>query len=184
MKPKVIAVVGGKKVGKTTTTENLVAELAKRGYKVAALKHISEPDWTIDTPGKDTYRFAQKGAQTIIVIAPNEVVTIQKGNTENISLETLLKKAEGNSVILIEGLKQTVAKKTSIPKIVVVTSQQDAEYALKTYRPILAFSGPYNTEKLSSAVPYVDGLKNPEKLADIAEKQVLENNTRRTQCFP
>jgi molybdopterin-guanine dinucleotide biosynthesis protein MobB len=40
MKPKVIAVVGGKKVGKTTTTENLIKELTRRGLKVAAVKHI------------------------------------------------------------------------------------------------------------------------------------------------
>lgn len=174
MKPKVIAVVGGKKVGKTTTTENLIFELTKRGCKVAALKHISEPDWTVDTPGKDTYRFAQKGAKKIIVFAPNELVTIEKGSTERVSLDSLLAKAKGNSVLLIEGLKHTVAKRTSIPKIVVVTSQEEAETALKIYKPVLAFSGPFNTEKLSKKIPYANGLSEPAKLADIVEKQVLK----------
>ncbi len=174
MKPKVIAIVGGKKVGKTTTTENLIAELTRRGYTVAALKHISEPEWTVDTPGKDTYRFSQKGAKSIIVLAPNELVVIEKGSTEKVTLKALLSKAKGNNVVLIEGLKRTVAKKTSVPKIVVVTSQQEVEAALKVYKPILAFSGPYKTEILLTGISYANGLTEPAKLADIVEKQVLK----------
>ena len=73
-----IAVVGTKKSGKTTTTENLIRELTKRGYNVAAIKHIPEPDFTIDTPGKDTWRYAQAGAKTVISVATNETVTIEK----------------------------------------------------------------------------------------------------------
>jgi molybdopterin-guanine dinucleotide biosynthesis protein MobB len=174
MKQKVISIVGGKKVGKTTTTENLTAELTKRGYSVTAIKHISEENWTIDTPGKDTWRFAQKGAKKIVVLSPNEIVTIEKGNTEKVTIKDLLKRAKGNDIVLTEGLKKTVAKKTSIPKIAVVTSHLEAEKALKIYRPILAFSGPFNTQSISKTVPYVNGLAEPEKLADIVEK-ILKN---------
>ena len=56
-----MVVVGSKKSGKTTTTENLTRELTKRGYNVAAIKHVSEQDFTIDTVGKDTWRFAKAG---------------------------------------------------------------------------------------------------------------------------
>ncbi len=174
MKPKTIAVIGGKKVGKTTTTENLIRELTNRGYKVAAIKHISEPDFTIDKPGKDTYRFAQNGAKTIIVVSPEEVATIEKTNTESVPLEALLKKCRESDVVLIEGLKKRVAKKASIPKIAVVTSKEEAENAHTKYNPILAFSGPYNTQTLYSKIPYVDALKNPEKLADIVENKILK----------
>jgi len=174
VKPKVLAVVGGKKVGKTTTTENLISQLTKRGYKVAALKHVSEEDFTLDTPGKDTWRFAQHGAKTIIAMGPNEVATIEKGSTTNLPLTALLKKCKGNDIILIEGFKKTVAKKTSIPKIVVVTSQNEATNALQKYKPILAFSGPYNTQNLSATTPYANALKNPEKLADIVETKLLK----------
>ena len=174
MKQKVIAIVGAKKVGKTTTTENLIAELTNRGYKVAAIKHISEPDWTIDTPGKDTYRFAQKGAKTIIAIAATEITTIEKTRTEKISLNELMKKAKGHDIILTEGLKREVAKKTSIPKIVVVTTREEAENALKTYRPIFAFSGPYNTQNMNCEIPYVNAQKEPEKLAALIEKEIIK----------
>jgi molybdopterin-guanine dinucleotide biosynthesis protein B len=175
LKPKVIAVVGAKKVGKTTTTENLIAELIKRGYKVAAIKHISEPQWTIDTPGKDTYRFGQKGANPIIVLAPNETVTIQKGATEKTTLTTLLKKATDTDVVLTEGFKKTVAKRTTVPKIAVVTTKEQAQQAQKTYKPILAFSGPFNTHELFPATPYINGLTEPGKLADLTEEKILKN---------
>src|SRR3989337_600613 len=78
---------------------------------------ISPSVFTVDTPGKDTWRYAQKGAKTIIIISPNEIATIEKGNTENVSLQTLLKKCRENDVVLIEGLKKQVARKPSMPKI-------------------------------------------------------------------
>lgn len=174
MKPKVIAIVGGKKVGKTTTTENLIAELTKRGCRVAAVKHISEPDWTIDTPGKDSYRFAQKGAKTVIVVGKDELVTIEKGSTEEIPISAILKKAEDCDIVLTEGFKKTVAKKSSIPKIAVVTSKEEAKKALETYRPILAFSGPCNPG--NPKIPYLNGLTEVAKLADLAEKQMLKQH--------
>jgi len=169
-----IAVVGTKKSGKTTITENLIRELTKRGYKVAAIKHIPEPDFTIDTAGKDTWRYAQAGAKTVISVAANEIATIEKTTTSNVSLEKLLKKCRGNDVVFIEGLKNLVASKKKILKIVVAKSQTEATNALETYQPILAFSGPYATENLGFQVPYADGLKNPEKLADIIENTLLK----------
>jgi len=171
---QIVAVVGSKKSGKTTTTENLIKELTERGYKVAAIKHISEPDFTIDTARKDTWKFAKAGAETIISVAANEIATIEKGTTENLSLDRLLKKCRDNDVVLIEGLKKLVALNSNIPKIVVAKSKREAVNALETFKPVLAFSGLYSTETFSSEAPYADGLKNPKKLADIVEKAILK----------
>ena len=100
MKPKVIAVVGSKKSGKTTTITNLIQELTKRGYKTAAIKHIAEPNFTIDTTGKDTWKFAQAGAKTIITVATNETATIEKTPIEDLSLNALLKKCKDNNIMI------------------------------------------------------------------------------------
>ena len=171
---QVIAVVGSKKSGKTTTIENLIRELTKKGYKVAAIKHVSEPDFTIDTAGKDTWKFAKAGAKTTISIAANEIATIEKVPIESLSLETLLKKCTGNDVVFIEGLKKLVTAKKNVPKIVVVKSMKEALNALETFEPVLAFSGPYSTEALVFKTPYADALTNPQKLADIVEKTILK----------
>jgi molybdopterin-guanine dinucleotide biosynthesis protein MobB len=176
LKTQAIAVVGSQKSGKTTTTEKLIRELTNRGYNVAAIKHISEPDFTIDTPGKDTWKYAQSGAKTIISAAANEIATIEKTTSRNISLEALLKKCRGNDIVFIEGFKKLVATKKNIPKIVVVKSTQETMNALESFKPILAFSGPYSTEALDlgSKIPYANALKNPEKLATIIENNLLK----------
>ena len=171
---QVIAVVGSKKSGKTTPSETHIKEFTKKGYNFSAIKHVSEPEFTIDTPGKDTWKFAQEGAKTILSVATNEIATIEKTTTSNVSLEKLLKKCRGNDVVFIEGLKNLVASKKKILKIVVAKSKTEATNALGTYQPILAFCGPYATEHLGFQVPYADGLKNPEKLADIIENTLLK----------
>jgi len=171
-KPLVIAVVGSKSSGKTMTIEILTRELTRRGYKIAAVKHIPEPDFTIDKIGKDTWRFAQSGAKTIISVASNEIATIEKRNTENFSLKEILKRCKGHDIIFVEGFRKLVGKDKSIHKIVVVKSAEEASEAIKNFEPILAFTGPYSTKALYPKIPYLDLLKNPEKIAEIVEKAV------------
>ena len=169
-KPNVVAIVGSKKSGKTTTVENLIREFVKRKYRVAAIKHVSEKDFTIDTPGKDTWRFAQAGAQTIVSASANEVATIEKKPLEVFSVDDLLKKCAGNDFVFTEGFKWLMSRKQDIQKVVVVKSAQEVENALKLFYPILAFSGPYSSRGVNDQVPYQDGLREPEKLADIIEE--------------
>ena len=74
---KIIDVAGLKKSGKTTVVENLVQGLKSLGYKVGTVKKIHIPGFTIDTPGKDTYRHKQAGAEFVISLAPEEVALIR-----------------------------------------------------------------------------------------------------------
>ena len=171
-KPLVIAVVGSKSSGKTTTIEILARELTKRGYKIAAVKHIPEPNFTIDHAGKDTWRFAQSGAKIIISVASNEIATIEKMDTENFSLKEILKKCKGHDIIFIEGFRKLLGKDKSIYKIAVVKSAEEASEAVKNFEPILAFAGPYSTETMYPKIPYVDFSSNPEKIAKIVERAV------------
>jgi molybdopterin-guanine dinucleotide biosynthesis protein B len=172
LKAAIIAVVGSKKSGKTTTIEALTRELVKRGFKVATVKHVSEPDFTIDTKGKDTWRFAQAGARTVILASTNEVATIEKTGLKNLSVDLILRKCEGNDVVLLEGFRKFVGKNESVHKIVVVKSAEEALEAEKSFMPILAFTGPYSTQNLDLRVPYVDAVEKPKKLADIVESVV------------
>lgn len=172
MKTMIIAIVGSKKSGKTTTIEALTRELVKRGFKVAAIKHVSEPDFTIDTEGKDTWRFAQAGAKTIVLASSNEIVTIEKTGLKDLSIDVILQKCEGNDVIFLEGFRKFVSKNWNVHKIVVVKSAEEALEAAKSFAPVLAFTGPYSTQNLDTDIPYVDALKEPEKLADIVEDVV------------
>ena len=164
---KVIAVVGSKNSGKTTTIEKLVNELTKRGINIAVIKHISQPDFTIDTVGKDTWKFAKAGAKTIISVAKHEIAKIEKTSFDKISLEKLLKKCEGSELVIIEGLKKLLATNENIPKIAVVINAEEVKKAIKLFRPILAFSGPFAVKKANLTIPYANGLESSQKLADI-----------------
>jgi len=178
MKSQVIAIVGTKKSGKTTTIENLIREFTKRGYKVAAIKHVPEPDHTIDTSGKDTWRYAQAGARTVVSAAFGEIATIEKVPLETVKLSDLVKKCKGNDLVFIEGLKKKVAKRKNIPKIVVAKSMDEVVNAVEIYKPILAFSGSYSTKNLKFESPYANSLENPEQLADIIETKLLKKGFR------
>jgi len=174
-KPAVIAVVGSKSSGKTTTIEALTRELTKRGYKIAVVKHIPEPNFTIDKRGKDTWRFAQSGAQTIVSVASNELATIEKVSTKNFSLKEILQRCEGHDIVFIEGFRKLVDRNRDIHKILAVKSVGEALEAVKTFKPILAFTGPYSTENLNLKIPYMDVLKNPERIADAVERVVRKH---------
>jgi molybdopterin-guanine dinucleotide biosynthesis protein B len=176
MKTAVIAVVGSKSSGKTTTVEMLTRELTKRGYRIAAIKHVPEPNFTMDTVGKDTWRFAKSGAKTIVSVASSEIATIEKANEDDFSVKTILKKCRDSDIVFLEGFRKIVSKKRSIQKIVVVKSREEALESIKQFKPILAFVGPYSTENLNLKVPYVDVLKSPEKIADIVENAVKKSN--------
>jgi molybdopterin-guanine dinucleotide biosynthesis protein MobB len=171
-RPVVIAIVGSKNSGKTATIEALTRELTKRSYKIAAVKHIPEPDFTIDTLGKDTWRFAQAGAKTIISVTKNEIATIEKVKTENLPLKEILRKCKECDIVFLEGFKEFVSKNKDIRKIVVVKSAKEAYEAAENFKPILAFTGLCSIESLKLKLPYVDVLKNSERIADIVENAI------------
>jgi molybdopterin-guanine dinucleotide biosynthesis adapter protein len=57
----IISIVGKSSSGKTTLLEGLIAELKRRGRRVAIVKHSHHAD-DLDTRAKDTWRFTQAGS--------------------------------------------------------------------------------------------------------------------------
>jgi len=172
MRPVVIAVVGTKKSGKTATIEILTRELTNRGYRIAAVKHIPEPNFTIDKEGKDTWRYAQSGAKTVIGASADEIATIEKVHGRSLSLKEILQKCGDSDIVFLEGFRKLVAESKDIHKIVVVKSAEDVSEAVKTFEPMLAFTGPYSAEGLNQKIPYADIFKNGKKIADLIERVV------------
>ncbi len=58
----IISIVGKSDAGKTTLLESLIAELKRRGFKVAIVKHSHHAD-DLDTATKDTWRFTRAGSE-------------------------------------------------------------------------------------------------------------------------
>lgn len=168
-----VAVVGSKKSGKTTAVETLVRGLVRKGYTVATVKHISEPNFTVDTKGKDTWRHAQAGASTVISVAPNELTVIKKVDTTKYSLEQITRNCEDDvEIIILEGFKKLIGQDPIVPKIVAVKTTEEVLEASKHFKPILTFVGPISTEAKKLKIPYVDVLKEQQKLVDLVDGKI------------
>lgn len=87
--------------GKTTLMERVIRMLTEQGVKVAVIKHDGH-GFEIDRPGKDSYRHAQAGAQTVVLTSPDKTAVIEQfGRT----LEQCISRISGADVILAEGFK-------------------------------------------------------------------------------
>ena len=85
--------------GKTTYLESLVAELKRRGVRVAVVKHDAH-SFTLDREGKDSRRFADAGAEVVAVADSGKWALMEY---RPVGFEELLSKITGVDLILVEG---------------------------------------------------------------------------------
>ena len=101
----ILSVVGKSGSGKTSLLEKLIAELKRRNYRVATIKHHSHPGFEIDYPGKDTWRHAQAGSDLVIIAAPDKIASIRRLERE-LSLDEIVAPITGVDIILTDGFKR------------------------------------------------------------------------------
>ncbi len=91
--------------GKTTLIEKVVKILKARGLRVAVIKHASA-GFDLDKPGKDSWRFQQAGADSVVLVGPGEMAIIKKTEQEPTPEE--LERAAGDvDIIIHEGFKKS-----------------------------------------------------------------------------
>ncbi len=113
MKPPVVSIVAKSGTGKTTLLEKLIAEMKRRGYRVAAIKHDAH-SFNIDREGKDSWRLTQAGADTMLITSPAKVAMIKQnpvGHEPSLD-ETVATFCDDVDIVLTEGFK-----KSAMPKI-------------------------------------------------------------------
>ncbi|MGA1793048.1 MAG: molybdopterin-guanine dinucleotide biosynthesis protein B [Thermoplasmatota archaeon] len=74
----IVALIGLKKSGKTTTAEALIREFKARGYKVGGVKFMILSKFTVDTEGKDTWRHKEAGADVVVSLSRDELAYIER----------------------------------------------------------------------------------------------------------
>jgi len=169
----IIAVVGSRKSGKTTAVEALINGLTRKGYKVATVKHIPEPDFTMDTKEKDTWRHTKAGALVTMGVAPNELAIIKKADTTKYGLTEIIKHCEDEAnIIILEGFRDLVAQNPLIPKVIAVKTMEEVKETSKYFEPIIAFVGAIPSKPKRLRIPYIDSLQKPEKLVEIVENKI------------
>ena len=106
----VYSVVGYSGAGKTVFLEKLIPELRGRGLSLAVVKHDSH-NFEIDKEGKDSWRFAQAGADVVAVVSRGKAALIEY---RDIGLDGVLNRIRDVDLILTEGYKNGDYKKIAI----------------------------------------------------------------------
>ena len=110
----IISVVGKSGVGKTTFLEKLIAELKRRGLRVAVIKHDVH-GFQIDRPGKDSWRLAQAGSDSVVIASAKKLALIKRLEGE-MALGEIAAFLTDVDIILTEGYKRGDAPKIEVSR--------------------------------------------------------------------
>ena len=80
--PSFITVAGLKKSGKTTVAEALIAELSRRGFRVASVKSMRHGAFSLEPEGADTRRHLAAGSEAVLAFAADEEAVFARRSAE------------------------------------------------------------------------------------------------------
>ena len=164
--PQIVTFIGWHDCGKTTLAVQVVSHLKEMGYRVAVVKSSKEEGVAFDTPGSDSYRHRQAGADSVLFVAPDQMV-LMTDNT-NISLTTIAHRYLPDFDIVIgEGFKHA----GHVAKIEVVRDPK--QQLRKEVHGVIAVATDLN---ISSN--YIFRLNESRKIALFIQKRFLDNGEK------
>jgi molybdopterin-guanine dinucleotide biosynthesis protein B len=122
MKPPVICIVGKSKSMKLMIMQELILELKARRLRVGALKYHKHGDFEIDIEGKDTWKYAKAGADTVAISSSMKIAIIKKESCEPDIDDIIEKYFADCNIVFADGF--TLSDK---PRIIVTDSEEDIE---------------------------------------------------------
>lgn len=126
-----IGIVGSKNAGKTTLIEKLIGSLKDMGCKIVTVKHTSHKH-TFDSPGKDTDRHRQAGAELILAIGESNFALFGSGSKDFPGkFQTIL--TNHFDICLIEGDKHSANPKILLTRNIEKLNDQIPENIIATY---------------------------------------------------
>lgn len=105
--PPAVCIVGRKNSGKTTLAVALLAELRRRGLRVASIKH-GHHAFETDQPGRDSWRHFNEGeAEATIMAGAGKIALVMRmdGEPDPAALVRELYAGRGYHLVLVEGYK-------------------------------------------------------------------------------
>jgi molybdopterin-guanine dinucleotide biosynthesis protein B len=111
MNQRIFGITGWKNSGKTTLTEQLVAELSARGHVISTVKHAHHA-FDIDQPGTDSFRHRAAGASEVAIVSGVRWALMHElRNADEPDLQTILSRLSPCDLVLVEGYKRESHKK-------------------------------------------------------------------------
>jgi molybdopterin-guanine dinucleotide biosynthesis adapter protein len=153
--------------GKTTLIEGIIRDLKSKNYKVGILKHDVQK-FQVDYPGKDSYRFTEAGADSVVIDSPFKLAMIQNIYREK-SIDEILQLFNNEDIIIVEGFKNN-----NYPKIEVHRKENDSNLLCKSpqfdYTNIIAVA---SDEGLDVDIPVLS-IDNTGAISEFVEKTFLK----------
>jgi molybdopterin-guanine dinucleotide biosynthesis protein MobB len=158
MMSPILSFVGKSGVGKTTLIEKLVAELKRRGYRIAVVKHHAHMT-PIDGRGKDSWRFAEAGASVAIVSSPVEIVRFERVPRE-LTLNEIAAQIVNVDLILTEGFKREAAPKIEVSRAALgadLVARADELIAVVSDHPITLNLPRFDLDDAAGIAGFIEG---------------------------
>jgi molybdopterin-guanine dinucleotide biosynthesis protein B len=114
-KPVVLGFYGKSESGKTTLLNSIIAELSNQGFRIAAIKK-TDRTITLDQEGKDSFRFAQAGANPVVFSTSIETAIIVGSKKSETEIVSDLKQLVDLDFIFIEGSNEKIIPKIRLGK--------------------------------------------------------------------
>jgi molybdopterin-guanine dinucleotide biosynthesis protein B len=175
----IVALIGLKKSGKTTTAEALIREFKSRGYKVGGLKFMTLSKFTVDTEGKDTWRHKNAGADFVVSLSEDEMAFIES-REGHAKLDDAMKHIPTDTDILVcEGLTED---RPEVIRIVVAgeVSLLDDTFKVKGInKGVLALSGIMSNDTKEHPEYPVFNCNLPEEASQLVDLILRESEKRR-----
>lgn len=159
MKSLAVAFTGPSDSGKTTLILK-VAQLLKKEYALAIIKNDPSDKATFDVEGKDSWKFAQTGAE-VVVTSPTRTTLFSKRHQ---SLDEIIALLGEFDFLLVEGLKTL-----PLPRIAVFRNKLDVDYFDCSDAIAIDESVNLKAYDLPSTIAILD-LNNPEQIVAWIEK--------------
>lgn len=130
---------GYKDSGKTTVTTHIITHLVKQGLRVLSAKHVGEPEFSLDSPGTDSFRHLEAGAEATFLHSKASTTLLLRQPIAD--LRQLLQYSISvvpAEVVVLEGFRVWTQKDPHIAKIICIrTIEEIAEFQTETVSPIL-----------------------------------------------
>jgi molybdopterin-guanine dinucleotide biosynthesis protein MobB len=180
----VIAAVGKSGSGKTTTLEYLVSNLSSEGYRIGVIKHIYHKGFKIDKEGTNTWRYAKAGSKVTVAVSSEEIVVIKKAEVALTDLDQVigLLGNEQLDIIVVEGFRSLVEKRTDVLKIITAKDADTLEKALKgTIQPIIAVAGVIGQQKpeITLEIPVINIPEEGKQLLELVKEHMKKKETKK-----
>jgi molybdopterin-guanine dinucleotide biosynthesis protein B len=113
----VIGIAGWKKSGKTSLAERLIAEFARRGLRVASVKHAHHA-FQIDDADTDSARHRRAGARQVAIVSPRRFALVSElDSAQEPDLATVLARLDPCDLVIIEGYKSAPIPKIEVRRL-------------------------------------------------------------------